>query len=397
MRAGAGARWTSSTSTCVLLLGRCRSSVPHRLRSDAARTAHDARAPARGDAHLVVPRLEAPRVDAAARPVRDRARGRRPTTRSRSWRSSPVRRRARRDRRPHLGPLRARPAAAAAFDRLRPRASEVIGADPHGQGRGRDRRAAPRPRTRSTTIAAEMRSRPFAGRTELDVHRELVERMLARRSRARRTSRSSRRVRTRPARTTSRRADRIDRRRRASCCAISAARCSGYCSDITRMFHVGEPTAEIRDLYDVLAAAQEAGVRAATVGTPCEDVDAAARRGHRRRRASASSSCIASGTASAATRTRTRTWSSGNDQLLEAGHAFSVEPGIYLPGSVRHAARRHRRRDGCGPGPAERRGRAISRRRLPESTDEARRRHVPAPMGRGRPARSAGSRRAGAR
>ena len=52
----------------------------------------------------------------------------------------------------------------------------------------------------------------------------------------------------------------------------------GYCSDITRMFHVGEPPAEVRDVYAVLVDAQEAGVRAATVGTPCEDVDAAARR-----------------------------------------------------------------------------------------------------------------------
>ena len=33
----------------------------------------------------------------------------------------------------------------------------------------------------------------------------------------------------------------------------------GYCSDITRMFHVGEPSAEVRDIYAVLVDAQEAG------------------------------------------------------------------------------------------------------------------------------------------
>ena len=50
----------------------------------------------------------------------------------------------------------------------------------------------------------------------------------------------------------------------------------GYCSDITRMFVVGEPEPEVRDAYAVLVEAQEAGVRAATVGTPV--------RGGRRRR-----------------------------------------------------------------------------------------------------------------
>ena len=50
----------------------------------------------------------------------------------------------------------------------------------------------------------------------------------------------------------------------------------GYCSDITRMFVVGEPDAEVRDAYAVLVEAQEAGVRAATVGH--------AVRGRRRRR-----------------------------------------------------------------------------------------------------------------
>ncbi len=51
----------------------------------------------------------------------------------------------------------------------------------------------------------------------------------------------------------------------------------GYCSDITRCVFTGEPPAEIADAYAVLHAAQAAGVAAATVGTPCEDVDRAAR------------------------------------------------------------------------------------------------------------------------
>ena len=50
------------------------------------------------------------------------------------------------------------------------------------------------------------------------------------------------------------------------------------------------------------------------------------------RPAGASSSSIAPATASASRSTRTRTSSSGNATPLEAGHAFSIEPGIYVPG-----------------------------------------------------------------
>ena len=117
----------------------------------------------------------------------------------------------------------------------------------------------------------------------------------------------------------------------------------GYCSDITRMFHVGEPPTEVRETYAVLVEAQEAGVRAATVGTPCAEVDAAARRviagaglgdffvhrvGHGIGREAHEDPYMVA----------------GNMLPLVAGHAFSVEPGIYRSGPVRHAARRHRGR-----------------------------------------------------
>ena len=51
----------------------------------------------------------------------------------------------------------------------------------------------------------------------------------------------------------------------------------GYCSDITRCVHLGPPPAEIAEAYDVLHEAQQASVRAATVGRPAEEVDAAGR------------------------------------------------------------------------------------------------------------------------
>jgi Xaa-Pro aminopeptidase len=105
----------------------------------------------------------------------------------------------------------------------------------------------------------------------------------------------------------------------------------GYCSDITRCVHVGEPPAEVAEAYAVLHDAQRAAVAAAAVGTPCEQVDATARR-------------IIAG-AGYGDRFIHRTGHgigveehedpyivAGNTTPLAPGHAFSVEPGIYVPG-----------------------------------------------------------------
>jgi len=51
----------------------------------------------------------------------------------------------------------------------------------------------------------------------------------------------------------------------------------GYNSDITRSYVFGEPTAEIRRVWDAEKRAQAAAFDAAKVGAPCESVDAAAR------------------------------------------------------------------------------------------------------------------------
>ncbi|MBA3288528.1 MAG: aminopeptidase P family protein [Acidimicrobiia bacterium] len=105
----------------------------------------------------------------------------------------------------------------------------------------------------------------------------------------------------------------------------------GYCSDITRCVVTGDVPADIAEAYAVLHEAQQAGVAASTVGTPCQDVDrvgraiiAAAgfgdffvhRTGHGIGMEEHEDPYIVE----------------GNGRPLEAGHAFSVEPGIYLPG-----------------------------------------------------------------
>jgi Xaa-Pro aminopeptidase len=176
-------------------------------------------------------------------------------------------------------------------------------------------------------IAGEMREVTFGGRTELDVHRELVERMLALGH-----GRSNFAIvaagpngaspHHEPGRRVIVDGDVV-------LCDFGGTM-DGYCSDITRMFVVGEPAREVRETYEVLVEAQELAVRSATVGTPCEHVDAAARR------------VIES--AGLGDRFIHRTGHgigveahedpyvvAGNGAPLVAGNAFSIEPGIYLP------------------------------------------------------------------
>lgn len=106
---------------------------------------------------------------------------------------------------------------------------------------------------------------------------------------------------------------------------------NGYCSDITRCVHLGEPTAEIVRAYEVLMRAQAAGVDAGRVGEKCEHVDVAARSiitdagygeyfVHR------------TGHGIGMEEHEDPYMVSGNETPIAHGHAFSVEPGIYVPG-----------------------------------------------------------------
>ncbi|MEJ2854407.1 MULTISPECIES: M24 family metallopeptidase [unclassified Saccharothrix] len=106
----------------------------------------------------------------------------------------------------------------------------------------------------------------------------------------------------------------------------------GYCSDSTRNYVLGEPRdADVWETYAVLQAAQKAAVEAVRPGVTCEQVDAAARQ------------VIADAGFGEFFVHRTGHGIGldvheepyivgGNDLPLEPGMAFSVEPGIYLPG-----------------------------------------------------------------
>ncbi|MGH2378715.1 MAG: M24 family metallopeptidase [Candidatus Limnocylindria bacterium] len=105
-----------------------------------------------------------------------------------------------------------------------------------------------------------------------------------------------------------------------------------YCSDITRTVHAGAAVdADVRRVHDVVLRAQEAGYRAAREGTPCSAVDAAARSvideaGYREYFVHRLGHGIG------LDGHEHPYLVSGNDAPLEPGMAFSIEPGVYLPG-----------------------------------------------------------------
>jgi Xaa-Pro aminopeptidase len=116
---------------------------------------------------------------------------------------------------------------------------------------------------------------------------------------------------------------------------IGGAMPSGYCSDSTRTYAIGEPPAEFTAYYKVLYDAQEAACAAVRPGVTAESVDAAARE-----------PITAAGYGEAffhrtghgiGLETHEDPYIvAGNGEVLEPGMAFSVEPGIY-PGP--HGAR----------------------------------------------------------
>ncbi|MBV9283892.1 MAG: aminopeptidase P family protein, partial [Acidimicrobiia bacterium] len=106
---------------------------------------------------------------------------------------------------------------------------------------------------------------------------------------------------------------------------------NGYCSDITRTVFTGEPPAEFRDLYTVLERAQAEAVGSVCPGIAAEDIDGVARR------------IITEGGYGANFVHRTGHGIgleehedpfivAGNCEGVTAGNAFSIEPGIYIEG-----------------------------------------------------------------
>lgn len=105
----------------------------------------------------------------------------------------------------------------------------------------------------------------------------------------------------------------------------------GYCSDMTRTIAVGQPTDEMRRVYDTVLQAQLAGLKAARAGVPGSEVDRAARSvieragygeyfGH------------ALGHSLGLEIHENPNFSPSEQTVMPVGAVVSCEPGIYLPG-----------------------------------------------------------------
>src|SRR4051794_16616044 len=105
----------------------------------------------------------------------------------------------------------------------------------------------------------------------------------------------------------------------------------GYGSDTSRTVCVGEPSAEVREVHEIVRRAQQAGVEAVRPGVGCQEIDRAARKVitdagygeqfiHR------------TGHGIGTTTHEPPYMIEGEEQPLLPGMCFSVEPGIYLAG-----------------------------------------------------------------
>ena len=289
--------------------------------------------PRDGDATLVVPRLEAPRVveqpdvftlaavERDRRPDRrrrrpGRARRARPPSATTMWARflvdllphwpSATHVSVRADRR-RSSPLR-----------MRKDAAEIAAL------RGRRRRR--RPGRRPAAGGRDPAGRPHRGRGR----RPTLGAGCSPRATTGSTSPSSPPARTPPARTTTPATGSSSAAR--SCCATSAARWTATAATSPAACSLGEPPAEIAEAYAVLHEAQ----RAAVAGRPSSA---------RRARRSTASPARSSPPPATASYFIHRTGHGigmeehedpyiveGNGLPLEPGHAFSVEPGIYVPG-----------------------------------------------------------------
>jgi Xaa-Pro aminopeptidase len=108
-------------------------------------------------------------------------------------------------------------------------------------------------------------------------------------------------------------------------------RFGGYCSDMTRTVSVGEPPAEVKEIHGVVREAQDAAFRSVRPGVRAQEIDRAARRvieeaGYGDRFIHRTGHGIGLDEHEAPYIVE------GNDEPLEPGMCFSIEPGIYLEG-----------------------------------------------------------------
>jgi Xaa-Pro dipeptidase len=113
----------------------------------------------------------------------------------------------------------------------------------------------------------------------------------------------------------------------------ASANVGGYKSELERTMFVGEPTDEQRHYFDIMLEAQTIGIEESGPGVPCSVVDQAVHdyfdeqgvleyaqhhTGHNLGMEAHEREFI----------------DRGSEEVMQPGHAYSIEPGIYIPGSA---------------------------------------------------------------
>jgi len=109
------------------------------------------------------------------------------------------------------------------------------------------------------------------------------------------------------------------------------AKLDRYCADMTRVFSVGKPTARAQEIYDIVLAANKAGIAAVSAGADGKVVDAAARdliasAGHGEHFQHSLGHGVGLEVHEGPSLSPLST------DILKAGMTVTVEPGVYLPG-----------------------------------------------------------------
>ena len=109
------------------------------------------------------------------------------------------------------------------------------------------------------------------------------------------------------------------------------AELDGYCSDCTRTVATGEPGDDAREVYELVLAAEQAGVEAVRAGAGGREVDAAAR-GLIEAAGYGANFGHGLGHGVGAEVHEAPRLSTRSDDELQSGNVVTVEPGVYLPG-----------------------------------------------------------------
>ena len=109
------------------------------------------------------------------------------------------------------------------------------------------------------------------------------------------------------------------------------AKVGGYCADMTRTVALGEPSAEMKKVYQTVKVAQEMAQDAVKAGKSCREVDAVARdyiteQGYEGRFGHGLGHAVGIDVH------ESPRLNALTESTLAAGHVVTVEPGIYLPG-----------------------------------------------------------------